>query len=70
MHGGINVVTITALSVGVNTTLVVAVQTVRLIATLLLGPPHRRSGRHAAGKGGGPCLTSTDAVCHNLGAQH
>ena len=37
--GGINAVTITALSVGVNTTLVVAVQTVRLLVTLLLGPP-------------------------------
>ena len=35
--GGINAVTITA--VGVNTTLVVAVQTVRLLVTLLLGPP-------------------------------
>lgn len=45
--GGINAVTITALSVGVNTTLVVAVQTVRLLATLLLGPPlvQWRAGR-------------------------
>lgn len=37
--GGINAVTITALSVGVNTTLVVPVQTVRLLVMLLLGPP-------------------------------
>ena len=32
--GGLN-----AVSVGVNTTLVVAVKTVRLLVTLLLGPP-------------------------------
>ena len=37
--GGINAVTVTSMSAGTNTTLVVAVQTVRLLATLLLGPP-------------------------------
>ena len=31
--------TVTSMSAGTNTTLVVAVQTVRLLATLLLGPP-------------------------------
>jgi membrane AbrB-like protein len=37
--GGINAVTVTSMSAGTNTTLVVLVQTVRLLATLLLGPP-------------------------------